>query len=58
MVSKTPAIIDPKKINIIITDFNMPDLNRIELASAIKKIDASVPIILISGSEYCLNRLI
>ncbi len=46
-----------KKPDLIITDFNMPLMNGIEFATLVKKKHPSIPIIMISGSEYNIPKI-
>ena len=41
---------DPKKYSLIITDFNMPDLNGLDLAKEIRNYNSNTKILLIAGS--------
>jgi DNA-binding response OmpR family regulator len=41
---------DPKKYSLIITDFNMPDLNGLDLAKKIRNYNSNTKILLIAGS--------
>jgi DNA-binding response OmpR family regulator len=42
-------IFEEKSVDIVITDINMPKKSGLEMAKAIKRIDASVPIIILSA---------
>ena len=49
-----------EEIDLIITDVNMPNMNGLEMAKAIKEINASIPIIVataFSNSEYLLEAI-
>ena len=45
----TEAIENGFPFDLIVTDFKMPDLNGIELIERLRRLNASVPVILISG---------
>ena len=44
------------KVDLIITDVNMPNMTGIELAQSIKKINISIPIIFVSGYRDVINE--
>ena len=49
---------NPDQFDIVITDYDMPQMNGLILASKIKNIRPSIPIILCSGSDLLKNHLI
>lgn len=46
---------NPAKYNIIVSDYQMPYLNGIELCKSIKMVNANIPCILISGAGCHVN---
>lgn len=45
------------KCDLILTDFNMPGTNGVDLAKEIKKINPNVPVFVITGWNYFKNKL-
>jgi CheY-like chemotaxis protein len=46
-----------KEIDAVISDYEMPGMNGIELAAELKRQKASIPVIMISGCVPCLDNL-
>jgi CheY-like chemotaxis protein len=47
---------DPKKIDAVITDYDMPEMNGPQLAAALKHMQPGLPIMMVSGSQPTLEE--
>ncbi|HEX2855296.1 MAG TPA: response regulator, partial [Opitutaceae bacterium] len=40
-----------KRVNLIVTDFQMPVFDGLQLTAAVRSIDSTVPVVIVSGKE-------
>jgi DNA-binding NarL/FixJ family response regulator len=45
------------RVDLVVTDFEMPEMNGAEVAAAVKSLNANIPVLLFSGSSLVPPRI-